>query len=71
MVDLKPCPFCGSATAPTLLEKRAEDSLSRTKPYFKQKFWVVICSAFKDGCGASAGCYRNSTTPVDQWNTRT
>lgn len=59
-VDLKPCPFCGSSTAPNV---ELDDF------YACYADWTVTCNAKAGGCGISMS---RETKPeaVEAWNTR-
>ena len=54
---LKPCPFCGSKTAP---------SVDRTNP----RAWWVTCEYEDSGCGAQAPSRRTRFAAVLVWNRR-
>jgi len=54
--ELKPCPFCGSATAPT----RRDFPLSS----------YVICAPTKSGCGAQSMSKRWEADAIAAWNAR-
>ena len=52
---LKPCPFCGSATAP------------KVSSYCG---FVVRCRAITGGCGAETGRFRDPSEAIAAWNKR-
>ena len=53
---LKPCPFCGITTSPTVT---INDAI----------FWVY-CDVFKNGCGATGKRSRHKDRAIEAWNTR-
>lgn len=70
---LKPCPFCGSVTAPTLMDKKdaswdyCDDEHEILCPEF-----VVCCAVRKGGCGTSTGFVQEDEKEyaVELWNRR-
>ena len=63
MIELKPCPFCGSI-APTVHLSRERD-----EPKMKWQYQVV-CNYNLAGCGSSSGFYDEAIQAVDAWNRR-
>jgi len=53
---LKPCPFCGSKTAPKLVEYCAK--------------WYVCCETRVNGCGADFDTFKTRQQAIDAWNRR-
>ena len=53
---LKPCPFCGSKTAPKLVEYCVK--------------WYVCCEKRVDGCGADFDTFKTRQQAIDAWNRR-
>ncbi len=56
--ELKPCPFCGSTTAPTIMTREEADWMcdpEEREMYDGEIPMVVCCAARKGGCGASTG----------------
>lgn len=71
-IILKPCPFCGSGTAPeteTLAESECLDEEEATE--FKQTHFTVVCNYSHGGCGASTGgLCESEEEAAARWNTR-
>ena len=59
--NLKPCPFCGSDTAPGLWDMKSYRSI----------LYQVTCSVGADGCGCETGWRVYAETAVKAWNRRT
>ena len=67
MAELKPCPFCGSRTAPFVgnffeingLHDEDEDCN-----------WGVCCGWNNGGCGASCGYHETGAEAIEAWNRR-
>lgn len=57
--ELKPCPFCGSATAPA--ERNA---------YKSPDYQIVVCAASNGGCGASSGWHETEAEAIAAWSRR-
>ena len=71
---LKPCPFCGSTTAPTLMDRaEASWSYSEIDKVHGCPEVVVCCAGKKGGCGASTGFsnYDEPEEAIEAWNRRT
>lgn len=68
MPELKPCPFCGSTTAPTVMNQNEAQWLDNDAENLSM---VVCCAAKKFGCGASTGFCDTAEQAVEAWNTRT
>lgn len=69
-VKLKPCPFCGSRVAPTIMDQN-EAMWNDPDPDYDVIHIVVCCAARKGGCGASTGLCENDEKAVLAWNQRT
>ena len=69
-VKLKPCPFCGSRVAPTIMDQN-EAMWNDPDPDYDVIHIVVCCAARKGGCGASTGLCENDEKAVRAWNQRT
>lgn len=59
---LSPCPFCGSAKAPTVTTEQ------ESAPYMG--FESVVCDMTKGECGASSGYCLSKGEAVSKWNAR-
>lgn len=68
MPELKPCPFCGSMTAPTVMNE--SEALFNTDVDREDMSMVVCCAAKKFGCGASTGFCDTAEQAVEAWNMR-
>lgn len=68
--ELKPCPFCGSESAPHVTDC-IETMVCRNIAECEDEtlFWVT-CSVLRGGCGAEAGYVRNRADAVAAWNAR-
>lgn len=67
---LKPCPFCGSESAPHVtdcIETMVCHNIAECED--ETLFWVT-CSVLRGGCGAEAGYVRNRADAVAAWNSR-
>jgi len=64
---VKPCPFCGNASAPRLCTSKELDG-----PEYSTEYWAVCCSVWKwdGGCGATSGFMPNREETVAKWNQR-
>lgn len=68
--ELKPCPFCGSESAPHVtdcIETMVCHNIAECED--ETLFWVT-CSVLRGGCGAEAGYVRNRADAVAAWNSR-
>ena len=69
---LKPCPFCGSETAPeifTLAEIACHDDDEATE--FERSHFAVACNYSRGGCGASTGgICETEEEAAEAWNRR-
>ena len=68
MHELKPCPFCGSMTAPTVMNE--SEALFNIDADGEDMSMVVCCAAKKFGCGASTGFCDTAEQAVEAWNRR-
>lgn len=72
-IKLKPCPFCGSETAPeiyTLAELNCRDT---DEPEYEREseIYAVACNYSRGGCGASTGGIRETEEEAaEAWNRR-
>lgn len=72
-IELKPCPFCGSAIAPTVMDREEACWIySETEKKYGEREYVVCCAGKKDGCGASTGFhyYDDIDEAIKDWNRR-
>lgn len=71
-IFLKPCPFCGSETAPetaTLAEINCHDEEEATEAELNH--YAVVCNYSRSGCGASTGgLCESEEEAAERWNTR-
>ena len=67
---LKPCPFCGSITAPTIMDQNEAMWVVPDPDYDGDLEIVVCCASRKGGCGASTGLCDTSERAVEVWNIR-
>lgn len=68
--ELKPCPFCGSESAPHVtdcIETMVCHNIAECDD--ETLFWVT-CSVLRGGCGAEAGYVRTKSEAVSAWNAR-
>lgn len=68
--ELKPCPFCGSESAPHVtdcIETMVCHNIAECED--ETLFWVT-CSVLRGGCGAEAGYVRNKADAIATWNAR-
>ena len=68
--ELKPCPFCGSESAPHVtdcIETMVCHNIAECDD--ETLFWVT-CSVLRGGCGAEAGYVRTKSEAVAAWNAR-
>ena len=68
--ELKPCPFCGSESAPHVtdcIETMVCHNIAECED--ETLFWVT-CSVLRGGCGAEAGYVRNKADAIAAWNAR-
>ena len=68
-IDLKPCPFCGSRTAPRVVS--IAELESTTDNEWNNTHYSVVCDKDESGCGAST-CYDNPSVDAaaEAWNRR-
>ena len=65
---VKPCPFCGSKTAPTVMD---QNQALWADPDFDGDLRIVVCcAATKGGCGSSTGFCDDDEKAVAAWNRR-
>lgn len=73
MIELKPCPFCGSKKAPrvlTVAESELMDSADCDYEWCSKHF-TVVCSMLVGGCGASANLNNETEKEaIKSWNRR-
>jgi hypothetical protein len=67
VTELNPCPFCGSTTAPTVMNQNEAQWLYNDAENLSM---VVCCAAKKFGCGASTGFCDTAEQAVEAWNRR-
>lgn len=71
-IKLKPCPFCGSETAPeifTLAEIACHDEDEATE--FERSHFAVACNYSRGGCGCSTGgICETEEEAARRWNQR-
>ncbi len=68
-IDLLPCPFCGSITAPTVMNQNEAQWLDNDIDE-EDLSMVVCCATRKHGCGASTGFCDTAEQAAKEWNTR-
>lgn len=68
--ELKPCPHCGSATAPEISNCVEIESCANFEECSCEPFSCVVCDVHKGGCGASGGFAVGEEKAVEKWNTR-
>lgn len=72
MDELSPCPFCGSARAVELItaaELWADMDVEISDTHMES--FAVVCSAWKEGCGATGGFMLDREGAAVKWNNRT
>lgn len=73
MSELKPCPFCGSASAPLVLTVAELEMLGDESADYEWAcmHWAVVCDFRNDGCGATTGLGHDSDdAAATAWNRR-
>ena len=60
---LKPCPFCGSETAPTVIDLGVDLGTIGSVT-------IVVCHIPHKGCGAATNWRENSEKAIAKWNHR-
>lgn len=75
--ELLPCPFCGGATACSVLADTqiAECDSDNHCPgcacnASHNGAWVVMCDATRGGCGGAGGYDPSRRKAIAKWNTR-
>lgn len=68
-IKLKPCPFCGSITAPTVMNQNEAQWLDNDIDE-EDLGMVVCCATRKHGCGASTGFCDTAEQAAKAWNKR-
>lgn len=68
--ELKPCPHCGSATAPEISNCVELESCANFDECPCETHLCVVCSVHKGGCGACGGFAPSEEGAVLKWNTR-
>jgi hypothetical protein len=82
MNNLKPCPFCGNATALEIIDQNESFHLSvGDNDYSYTPYFQVVCSMCEDlpvprdefipGCGCASGFRKTKEEAADAWNNRT
>lgn len=72
MAELKPCPFCGGTKlfVGTIADCEMQDSDHPDYKYNSQAY-IVCCSCFNGGCGASTGGgNKTEAAAIEAWNRR-
>ncbi|MDE2105211.1 MAG: hypothetical protein KGL39_48750 [Patescibacteria group bacterium] len=59
---LRPCPHCGSSTAPTVFDASVTDEMSANVQ------WRVVCNNSRGGCGSSSAYTYRPRDAVAVWN---
>lgn len=75
---IAPCPFCGSAKAPTVTTAQESEQCVHFESASCKCFELdaecevahVVCDMTKGGCGASSGYYLSKGEAVSKWNAR-
>lgn len=68
--ELKPCPHCGSATAPEISNCVELESCTNFDECPCEAHLCVVCSVHNGGCGACGGFAASEEGAVLKWNTR-
>ena len=63
--ELKPCPFCGSTTAPKMF---TQEELWDEK--FSMDLYTICCQMDAGGCGATCGFHWSAEKTIERWNRR-
>ncbi len=63
--ELKPCPFCGSSSAPVVV-----DSIEKDGDYDNPIQYQVVCDWNEVGCGSATGYRYTIEEAVELWNAR-
>ena len=72
-MELKPCPFCGSRTAPKACSIAEAEYIDTDDIWYKwmASHFTVVCNFNDLGCGASVnGKYETIDGAVKAWNRR-
>lgn len=75
---LSPCPFCGSAKAPTVMTAQESEQCVHFESASCKCFELdaecevahVVCDMTKGGCGASSGFRMSKGEAANDWNQR-
>lgn len=67
---LKPCPHCGSVTAPEISNCVDLETCGRFEECAGETSLCVVCSVHNGGCGASGGFAANEDGAISKWNAR-
>lgn len=68
--ELKPCPHCGSATAPEISNCVELESCANFDECPCETHLCVVCSVHNGGCGACGGFAASEDDAISKWNTR-
>lgn len=68
--ELKPCPHCGSATAPEISNCVELESCANFDECPCETHLCVVCSVHNGGCGACGGFAASEEGTILNWNTR-
>lgn len=63
--ELKPCPFCGSSSAPKIYSANDADDEDNYPDQYQ-----VVCDFNNGGCGSASGYRGTEEEAVVLWNTR-
>jgi hypothetical protein len=70
-MQLKPCPFCGSHTAPQVYSQSDFNTDYDINASLVDDGYFVVCNALNGGCGTMSGWMFDSDTTASTWNKRT
>lgn len=67
----KHCPFCGKIDTQAILDQNEVEGIDEYDTnYEPDPCYLVCCSTYKGGCGATSGYAATPEKAVAKWNTR-